>query len=341
MPDIFISYSTKNKVRVERLAKALEHEGFKLWWDRHLEPGQSFRPMIQQQLDAAKCVVVVWTAHSILSKWVLQESSKALTREALIPILLEPVTLPMPFGEIQNSDLSHWKGEQDDPAFQTLVQTLRRKIAAAKANAENEPNNPTTLDTQQTTITSDDNDDKDTPVTPSAEPTPLFIQRHWKASLLGLGTLIMTTFGVAGGILDLRQWYDELFVIPALSIEYSPQRDLQPNESFSLTYQVPNKGHISLWQLTPNQPAIRRLPPTIMNTLSVDSKPLTDPMRFGIPYTGTSRFVLLWTPDQHPQHLSYPDYDNTDSFETALTVLRRQTKVTTAQTDVTIIPKSE
>ena len=61
MSDIFISYASQDRDRVQSLVRALEREGWSVWWDRRIPTGRSFDEVIQEALDASKTVVVVWT----------------------------------------------------------------------------------------------------------------------------------------------------------------------------------------------------------------------------------------------------------------------------------------
>ena len=60
MADIFLSYSSKDKERVKPLVHALEREGWTVWWDRKTPAGETFDQMIERELTASRCVVVVW-----------------------------------------------------------------------------------------------------------------------------------------------------------------------------------------------------------------------------------------------------------------------------------------
>ena len=77
MSDIFISYASEDRPWVEPFAKALEQRGWAVWWDRHIPTGQTYDDVIWNALQAAKCVVVVWSAHSIASEWVKEEAGEA------------------------------------------------------------------------------------------------------------------------------------------------------------------------------------------------------------------------------------------------------------------------
>jgi len=42
MSDIFLSYASEDRDRVEPLAKALEDKGWPAWWDRRIPAGKQF-----------------------------------------------------------------------------------------------------------------------------------------------------------------------------------------------------------------------------------------------------------------------------------------------------------
>lgn len=121
MPDVFISYSSEDRVWVNKLAKALENYNLDIWWDPEIKPGQPYRKIIQTALDEAQCVIVVWSKASINSIWVQEESSQAITRGVLIPITYENVRVPMPFNSLQTANLSNWLGDSFDDNFQKLI----------------------------------------------------------------------------------------------------------------------------------------------------------------------------------------------------------------------------
>src|SRR5688500_9183756 len=122
MNELFISYKREDEGRVGRLVQALERTGLSVWWDRGLPGGADWRQQRQSALDAARCVIVVWTQESVgpSGDFVRDEAGQAKRRGVLIPVLLEKVPLPLGFGEIQAIDLTRWKGNPRDPFFQDL-----------------------------------------------------------------------------------------------------------------------------------------------------------------------------------------------------------------------------
>lgn len=124
MIDIFISYSREDKAWVSKLAKALESEGYAVWWDPKILPGQDFEEIIQDALIKAKCVITVWSKSSIKSIWVKDESSRAYERKVFVPILYHDVKPPMPFGRIHSANFQKWEGKINDPCFQQLLNAI-------------------------------------------------------------------------------------------------------------------------------------------------------------------------------------------------------------------------
>lgn len=130
MNEIFISYKREDEARVGRLVRALEGTGLSVWWDRGLPGGESWRQQIQTALDAAKCVIAVWTHESVgpAGDFVRDEAAQAKRRGVLVPVMLDKVDLPLGFGEIQAMDLTHWKGSPRDPFFQDLCAAVAAKL---------------------------------------------------------------------------------------------------------------------------------------------------------------------------------------------------------------------
>ena len=116
MSDIFISYASEDKKRVQSLAHAFELKGWSVWWDRRIPAGKSFDEVIHEALKNARSVVVVWTKTSVKSTWVKNESRSGLRRNILFPVmLLDEVEIPLEFEHLQAAHLMDWQPELGHP----------------------------------------------------------------------------------------------------------------------------------------------------------------------------------------------------------------------------------
>jgi hypothetical protein len=60
MADIFLSYGHTDRARAEALVELLSAH-FSVWWDKDLDAACTWRKELEEQIDAARCVVVLWT----------------------------------------------------------------------------------------------------------------------------------------------------------------------------------------------------------------------------------------------------------------------------------------
>ncbi len=103
--DIFVSYASEDRERVRPIIELLEAQGWNIFWDREIPPGQSWDDIIQEMLADAQCVVVVWTKLSVESRWVKTEATEGLERDILVPVVLEDAQIPIAFRRTQSADL--------------------------------------------------------------------------------------------------------------------------------------------------------------------------------------------------------------------------------------------
>jgi hypothetical protein len=116
--DIFISYARKDLEAARRLAAALEEQGWSVFWDRTIPAGKSWREVIGAALANSRCVVVLWSSHSVNSHYVIEEADHGLRRRVLIPAFIEQIEPPFGFGTIQAADLSEWREDRSSAAIQ-------------------------------------------------------------------------------------------------------------------------------------------------------------------------------------------------------------------------------
>jgi TolB-like protein/Tfp pilus assembly protein PilF len=124
MADIFVSYSRTDKARVAPLVAALEAEGWSVWWDPEIVPGQDFDSLIATALAAAKAVIVVWTPASVASRWVRGEARIAADRDVLVPVRFERAELPIDARAIHTTELDAWAQNSQGAEFQELARAV-------------------------------------------------------------------------------------------------------------------------------------------------------------------------------------------------------------------------
>ena len=127
MADIFISYARADRDRIEKLASALEGEGYSVWWDRELTGGEEFSKEIERELHAAKAVIVAWSKEGAASSWVRDEASLARNEQKLFPIRLDAENPPLGFQQFHTFDFTDWDGAPSDSAFASLVTSIEKR----------------------------------------------------------------------------------------------------------------------------------------------------------------------------------------------------------------------
>jgi hypothetical protein len=87
--------------------------------------------VIETELAQAKCVIVLWSKHSVDSEWVRIEAEEARQRGILVPALLDDVKIPLAFRRIQAAHLVDWSGEGEHPEFLELCRAVRDAVGVA------------------------------------------------------------------------------------------------------------------------------------------------------------------------------------------------------------------
>ncbi len=128
MADVFLSYAREDKETAHRLADALEARGFDVWWDAEIPPGETWDRMIERELAAARCAVVLWSRISVAKTWVRTEATEAQKRGLLIPVLIDDAEQPIAFRLTQTVSLAGWVGEDDHMGFRQLLGAVERLV---------------------------------------------------------------------------------------------------------------------------------------------------------------------------------------------------------------------
>jgi len=124
MSDIFISYAREDRDKAELLARAFEQQKWVVWWDKVIPPGRKYSDVIGEELASAKAVIVLWSQASVSSDWVKDEAQEGANRGILVPALVENVSPPYGFRQVQTADLSDWDGSSSHAELQKLVRSV-------------------------------------------------------------------------------------------------------------------------------------------------------------------------------------------------------------------------
>lgn len=93
--DVFISYSSKNKIAADAICHVLEENGVKCWMaPRDIPPGSEYGDMIDEAIKSAKILLVVFSKTAADSPWVKGELNVAFEEQKIIiPFRLDSTPL--------------------------------------------------------------------------------------------------------------------------------------------------------------------------------------------------------------------------------------------------------
>ncbi len=133
MADVFVSYARSDKARVAPLVSAIEAQGWSVWWDPEIAPGQEFDRQIAAELKLASAVLVVWTPNSVESRWVRGEAREAAERGILVPVRFENASLPIDVRAFHTTDLDDSAKDARSPQVQEMLRALGAMITRQRA----------------------------------------------------------------------------------------------------------------------------------------------------------------------------------------------------------------
>lgn len=183
MAQVFLSYASEDRETAAVLAGALRNRGLSVWWDRNIPLGRTFDEVIQEQLEAAGCVVVLWSPASTASRWVRAEAGDADARNVLVPVLIAECRIPLPFRQIQTANLIDWRGRPNHPGFEAVMEVVSAHLRLAPRRSAASPPPPPRAD-------SGSNQNRQPAPVPRREEPPASPFRSIVAVLAGFAFLI-------------------------------------------------------------------------------------------------------------------------------------------------------
>ena len=136
MSDVFISYARSTESQARATAAALRELGYSVWIDEDLPSHRAYSDVIEEQLAAARAVVVIWSAEAVKSQWVRSEANRGRSDHKLVQLTIDGATLPMPFDQVQCANLTGWTGEEAHPAWPKVVASVAALVGGGHASPQ-------------------------------------------------------------------------------------------------------------------------------------------------------------------------------------------------------------
>jgi adenylate cyclase len=124
VPHVFISYARPDEPLAKQIADELRSAGFEVWRDDELPAHRPYAEVIEERINDARAVVVLWSAEAAKSHWVRAEADTARAALTLIQVSLDGTLPPMPFNQIQCADLKAWDGQRSAPGWRKLLASV-------------------------------------------------------------------------------------------------------------------------------------------------------------------------------------------------------------------------
>jgi hypothetical protein len=103
---IFLSFCSIDKDAAELLKDALTREGYEVWWSPSIQCAGEWHGVIDEKLNSASCIIVLWTTAACTSDWVRHEASIAMATGKYAPAKIGAAPIGPPYDRLQAADVS-------------------------------------------------------------------------------------------------------------------------------------------------------------------------------------------------------------------------------------------
>jgi adenylate cyclase len=135
MSEVFISYARSTEPQARQIGETLRSLGYGVWRDDEIPAHRAYTDVIEERLQAAKVVVVVWSAEAVRSEWVQSEADTARTDHKLVQLTVDGTRLPRPFDRIQCADMTGWAGQADHAGWRKVVASVAELLRGEAPSA--------------------------------------------------------------------------------------------------------------------------------------------------------------------------------------------------------------
>ena len=131
MASVFLSYVEQDGKVADRITAAFRLSGIEVSAAHPpaLPPGLK---RLARELKSAKCVVVLWSNHSVRDELVLAEADYARSRDTLVSAVIGNPPLPLGFRDAWFATLTDWTGEPDDELFLVLKRLVEARLSPSQ-----------------------------------------------------------------------------------------------------------------------------------------------------------------------------------------------------------------
>ena len=126
--DIFISYAHLDGEFASELQAALGLQGWTVFMDREMPNASRWSDLLVEQLDRVKCVLVLWSAASVMSPWVIKEASKGLERQVMVHATIDESSPPKPFEQYQYRHMAGWREDPQRTEYLLLLRDIAERL---------------------------------------------------------------------------------------------------------------------------------------------------------------------------------------------------------------------
>lgn len=128
MLDVFISHAHSSAPQVQQIAEGLRALGYAVWWDDEVPAHRPYAEVIEERLRAAKAVLVLWSNEAVKSQWVRAEADVARSAGNLVQISVDGTTPPLPFNQIQCTDMTGWHGDANAAGRRKVIDSIAELV---------------------------------------------------------------------------------------------------------------------------------------------------------------------------------------------------------------------
>ncbi len=136
--DVFLSYAREDQGTAAKTVELLKKRGRSVFWDSDIRNGTDWRQKLEAKLYGVKCVVVLWSKHSVASEYVLEEAEFGSSRKVLVAAKLDDAQLPFGFRRLHTDDLTGWNGETPPSGIVNLATRVDEFVADTQNSSRSE-----------------------------------------------------------------------------------------------------------------------------------------------------------------------------------------------------------